>query len=915
MGDSDDDIVFVDEVIRNDNKSKRNWKYKAPNPWIPKEGGAVNILQTIRNKLKMENMQNDGNDNDGNDGTQPTSSSAANKELKSPKTQQPAQALCMETGIQNLQTTPKKASIEPPLSLTPKEIEDLTENCLDSDNEPDTTPFKSPLSQEIQTQAPKSQEIQTKAPKRALSFSNVKTSSSIRNRAYKFFGAGTSGAEAEQILSQGDGDRMRPPSKSPSPKKKRLSKNSPIRMLNKSKSPRKSPKKSPMRSSPGHSQDESASNVRRQIHNEEIEMNEGPYYYEAFCFMIRKVSENAAYQHLFLDAERNKLKNISQWKQEMQLYVRLMNRKDKWNRISEISYSDISADLVPLFKFLEKEGFVTFDTSGETLDTLLHTLKLEEIKGICTLFKVKKTGKKPDLVQALLNMHRTQPPLNGISPLRKSVETVLGQCVRLTIEWRIIFRRCILLFSMFHSSEDLDKLSSEQALMLLQVKNGNMVFPLSGEDLNTGQFTQIFKTRDQLIRFEEAKLLHQDLNTAVEEKKFEEVEQIAKKCLSQLDMLLHQSSETEHVRQLPIFLRKFCAGSSYTYSLTKSIDKLKQGKKYSLALEILKFLLNQSIYCLHYQGLWALMLSSLLHINIKDIVKAFQVLCSALKKKSSLSPVDRMHLQQRAEKVYKLKKNGLSQELKDELRQVMDPPFDSPQTVEIKARALSGSKPGLKKIYVKDIADCKAFMSVEETVIDHYQSFGFQNGVHDEGSTISSLCLLSLWNIIYNASKPFVFQSPYQDRPLDWGSKFFYESRKESIEARFSYLLSQDVETVAGELNELRLNYKHTTCLVNWDRLENLNLQTFLDCVTLPTFVAISRRLLQDWKSHRCGFPDLILWCTSQKKCLFIEVKSPNDTLSSVQCLWLSFLHGIGANAIVAHIRESGSKELSAQKK
>lgn len=81
------------------------------------------------------------------------------------------------------------------------------------------------------------------------------------------------------------------------------------------------------------------------------------------------------------------------------------------------------------------------------------------------------------------------------------MEAVLGRCIRLTIKWRIVFRRCILLFSMFHSYEDLDKLSSEQALMLLQVKLGNMVFPLVDVDLNRHQCTQIFKTRDQLIRY------------------------------------------------------------------------------------------------------------------------------------------------------------------------------------------------------------------------------------------------------------------------------------------------------------------------------------------------------------------------------------------------------------------------------
>lgn len=80
---------------------------------------------------------------------------------------------------------------------------------------------------------------------------------------------------------------MRSPSKSPSPKKKRLSKNSPIRMLNKKRSPGRS-------ISGGESQAGPASNVKRQIHNEEG-MSEGPYYYEAFCFIVRVSADNLCY--------------------------------------------------------------------------------------------------------------------------------------------------------------------------------------------------------------------------------------------------------------------------------------------------------------------------------------------------------------------------------------------------------------------------------------------------------------------------------------------------------------------------------------------------------------------------------------------------------------------------------------------
>lgn len=186
MGDSDDDVVFIDEVIPPTTAKSiakpKNRKYDAPNPWIKKNGGADDILQTIRNKLKMEN---NSPQNLGDDAAKPTVSGATNKDLNK----------CLgKLQNQNLQT-PQKPSNEQPLSLTPQQIEELTENCLDSDNEPELTPSKS-----LQNPSPTSQSL---TPRRALSFNKIKTSSSIRNQAHKFFGAGTSGAEAELILSQG----------------------------------------------------------------------------------------------------------------------------------------------------------------------------------------------------------------------------------------------------------------------------------------------------------------------------------------------------------------------------------------------------------------------------------------------------------------------------------------------------------------------------------------------------------------------------------------------------------------------------------------------------------------------------------------------------------------------------------------
>lgn len=76
--------------------------------------------------------------------------------------------------------------------------------------------------------------------------------------------------------------------------------------------------------------------------------------------ILQKVCGNSAYNHLFLESELKTLREIHNWKEQMQLYVRLMNRKDKWNKCSDISYNDISSDLSPLFDFLESRRLVTF---------------------------------------------------------------------------------------------------------------------------------------------------------------------------------------------------------------------------------------------------------------------------------------------------------------------------------------------------------------------------------------------------------------------------------------------------------------------------------------------------------------------------------------------------------------------------
>lgn len=54
------------------------------------------------------------------------------------------------------------------------------------------------------------------------------------------------------------------------------------------------------------------------------------------------------------------------------------------------------------------------------------------------------------------------------------------------------------------------------------------------------------------------------------------------------------------------------------------------------------------------------------------------------------------------------------------------------------------------------------FCAVEEYALSYYRQQGFDQGIHGEGSTFSSLYCLFMWDIIFASGIPDVFRSPFQ---------------------------------------------------------------------------------------------------------------------------------------------------------
>lgn len=51
--------------------------------------------------------------------------------------------------------------------------------------------------------------------------------------------------------------------------------------------------------------------------------------------------------------------------------------------------------------------------------------------------------------------------------------------------------------------------------------------------------------------------------------------------------------------------------------------------------------------------------------------------------------------------------------------------------------------------------------------MQHYKLSGDWDSMHTEGGVVVTLFFLLLWDVIFDSSIPYVFQTAYQDAPLD----------------------------------------------------------------------------------------------------------------------------------------------------
>lgn len=644
-----------------------------------------------------------------------------------------------------------------------------------------------------------------------------------------------------------------------------------------------------------------------------------PYYLRNFLTVLQAVLENEDDRLLFNDEDMSLIhafENLSVMGQK--LYVRLFQRKLKWLQVNKLDYEEICTDLAPVTQELVQKGFLQSENDLEDLGEALDLLPAPELKALAKTFHLGNSAtQKQQLMEGLLRLSK-QKSLFSLAPGQNNIGAVMlkrakqlaGCCVRLNRGPRAVFSRVLLLFSLTDSLDEEEMAAGGQSQLytILLVKSGRLAFP----DYTIERSAKVFQDRDDLIRYEASMRTLQELTTAMQNGQWDEAFELYSNAKSVWQQL-KDNYDFSHEEELPVFLRSFTSGWAFTRILSRGVEILQRLRRYEEAIEELRSLLSQSVYCQDSRGRWWDRLALNLHQHLK---KPQQAICAI--RDGMADPLVRtghkLSLHQRAAR---MRDSASCKKYCLKLRDLPTIHVDDVKHVTIQGQLFPHEGGTGKSRFLipvigndGDSAHATAICSVENLSLAHYQKQGFNEGIHGEGSTFSTLFALLLWDIIFIEGIPDVFRNPYQTCPLDLYTDCFYENRKDVIDARVELISCASVETLHSMLKDVWTTQEGKVCsLVNWDRFSSLQqAQSLVSCLSGPFLAGVIARMAKDYRHCRGGLPDLVVWNTSDNAYKLVEVKGPNDRLSQKQQIWLDELQKLGADVEVCHVTATGAK-------
>lgn len=187
--------------------------------------------------------------------------------------------------------------------------------------------------------------------------------------------------------------------------------------------------------------------------------------------------------------------------------------------------------------------------------------------------------------------------------------------------------------------------------------------------------------------------------------------------------------------------------------------------------------------------------------------------------------------------------------------------------------------------------------AVEKGVMDYYTEIG-QEALYSENYLWRSLFGLLFWDIVFDQDMG-VYHSPLQRTPSDFYLPDFMGQRLARMQERVVRLhnrkkLLHHIEQVYDE------KWGLVNPLISWH--ENTLPLVKAACSKLKPaqIYQVLMEMGKNLKENGRGFPDLFTW--TKTAYAFIEVKSPNDTLSAQQLFWLQFFRECGIEAQVLKV-------------
>ncbi|KAF7658752.1 hypothetical protein LDENG_00008420 [Lucifuga dentata] len=644
-----------------------------------------------------------------------------------------------------------------------------------------------------------------------------------------------------------------------------------------------------------------------------------PYYLRNFHTVLEAVLENEDDRALFNQEDMSLIHTFEKLSvMGQKLYVRLFQRKLKWLQVNKLDYEEISNDLQPVTQELVQSGFLQSESDLQDLGEALDLLPAPEVKALAKTFHIGGAfNQKQQLVDGLLRLSR-QKSLFPLTPAKNNIGAVIlkrakqlvGSCVRLCRGPRAVFSRILLLFSMTDTMDEEEMASAGQSQLftVLLVNSGRLAFP----DYTVQRSAKLFLDREDLIRYEASMRALQEVISAMQAGQWEEALELytsAKNAWEELRRIY----DFRHQEELPVFLRSFTAGWAYTRILSRGVEILQRLRRYGEAVEQLQSLLLQSVYCPDSRGRWWERLALNLHQHLKQPEQAICAIRDGLS-----DPLVRTgHMLSLHQRSVRMRESASCKRYRLQLRDLPTIHVQDVRHVTIRGQLFPHEGGMGKSRFLLTMNEASResekttlICSVEDLSLAHYRQQGFDQGIHGEGSTFSTLFALLLWDIIFMEGIPDVFRNPYQTCPLDLYTDCFYENRKEAIISRVQLLCEASVETLHNMLEDVWTSQEGKVCsLLSWERFSSLQqAQSLVSCLGGAFLGGVIARMAEDYRHCRGGLPDLVVWNTSNNSYKLVEVKGPNDRLSQKQQIWLDELQKLGADVEVCHVVATGAR-------